>query len=236
MIYEEKTGENTSSCSVCTQISSPECIQSFIHLALGAYITHNAHVTGGSLPLYMQLLLEPQRCFTLLLYMQQSHCCPCSLDWAADCLCLLQKGCTNLLKGDTRASRANMTEHSYKKIFCSNMMKANQDLIKDGLTDQMADIFMENSECLLGAGSRLLSSALSKHSDLRCRILNNVEKWRSSKMFFDLRSSALHQQSWCVEWPVSPISTKLIGCSKSSGGRMRKWAALGETVSVWTAR
>lgn len=88
-----------------------------------------------------------------------------------------------------------MTEHSYKKIFCSNMMKANQDLIKDGLTDQMADIFMENSECLLGAGSRLLSSALSKHSDLRCRILNNVEKLRSSKILFDLRSSALHQQS-----------------------------------------
>ncbi|KAM8723390.1 UPF0764 protein C16orf89 homolog [Acanthopagrus latus] len=54
------------------------------------------------------------------------------------------KGCTNLLKGDTRASRANMTEHSYKKIFCSNMMKANQDLIRDGLTEQMADIFMEN--------------------------------------------------------------------------------------------
>lgn len=50
-----------------------------------------------------------------------------------------------------------MTEHSYKKIFCSNMMKANQDLIKDGLTDQMADIFMENSERLLGAEYRTIS-------------------------------------------------------------------------------
>lgn len=57
-----------------------------------------------------------------------------------------QRGCTNLLKGDTRASRANMTERSYEKIFCSNMMKTNQDIIKDGLTEQTVDIFMENSE------------------------------------------------------------------------------------------
>ncbi|KAM7371506.1 hypothetical protein PAMP_008741 [Pampus punctatissimus] len=54
------------------------------------------------------------------------------------------KGCSNLLKGDTRASRANMTERSYEKIFCSNMMKTNQDIMKDGLTQQTVDIFIEN--------------------------------------------------------------------------------------------
>ncbi|XP_019745486.1 UPF0764 protein C16orf89 homolog [Hippocampus comes] len=54
------------------------------------------------------------------------------------------KGCSNLLKGDTRASRANMTERSYQKIFCSNMMKTNQDIIADGLSQQTADIFIEN--------------------------------------------------------------------------------------------
>ncbi|XP_029363403.1 UPF0764 protein C16orf89 homolog isoform X1 [Echeneis naucrates] len=54
------------------------------------------------------------------------------------------KGCTNLLKGDTRASRANMTEQNYQKIFCSNMMKTNQDIIRDGLTEQTVDIFIEN--------------------------------------------------------------------------------------------
>ncbi|XP_068605520.1 UPF0764 protein C16orf89 homolog [Brachionichthys hirsutus] len=54
------------------------------------------------------------------------------------------RGCTNLLKGDTRASRVNMTERSYEKVFCSNMMKTNDDIIRDGLTKQMVDIFTEN--------------------------------------------------------------------------------------------
>ncbi|KAK7938725.1 hypothetical protein WMY93_002051 [Mugilogobius chulae] len=54
------------------------------------------------------------------------------------------KGCTNLLKGDTRASRLNMTEQSYQRIFCSNMMKTNQDLLTDGLGALNADIFLEN--------------------------------------------------------------------------------------------
>uniref|UniRef100_A0A8P4G488 Chromosome 16 open reading frame 89 n=1 Tax=Dicentrarchus labrax TaxID=13489 RepID=A0A8P4G488_DICLA len=54
------------------------------------------------------------------------------------------RGCTNLLKGDTRPSRENMTERSYEKIFCSNMMKTNQDIIRDGLTEQTVDIFIEN--------------------------------------------------------------------------------------------
>ncbi|XP_070703473.1 UPF0764 protein C16orf89 homolog [Pempheris klunzingeri] len=54
------------------------------------------------------------------------------------------RGCTNLLKGDTRAARTNMTERSYEKIFCSNMMKTNEDIIKDGLSEQTVDIFIEN--------------------------------------------------------------------------------------------
>ncbi|XP_061761634.1 UPF0764 protein C16orf89 homolog [Nerophis ophidion] len=53
-------------------------------------------------------------------------------------------GCSNLLKGDMRASRTNMTELNYRKIFCSNMMKTNQDIISDGLTQQTVDIFIEN--------------------------------------------------------------------------------------------
>uniref|UniRef100_A0A7N8XCX7 Chromosome 16 open reading frame 89 n=1 Tax=Mastacembelus armatus TaxID=205130 RepID=A0A7N8XCX7_9TELE len=54
------------------------------------------------------------------------------------------RGCTSLLKGDTRASRTNMTERNYEEIFCSNMMKSNQDIIKDGFAEQMADLFIEN--------------------------------------------------------------------------------------------
>lgn len=42
-----------------------------------------------------------------------------------------------------------MTERNYEKIFCSNMMKTNQDIIKEGLTEQTVDIFIENSECWL---------------------------------------------------------------------------------------
>ncbi|XP_075999375.1 UPF0764 protein C16orf89 homolog [Genypterus blacodes] len=52
--------------------------------------------------------------------------------------------CTNMLKGDMRASRANMTEDSYEKIFCSNMMKSNLDIVRDGLPEHTVDIFIEN--------------------------------------------------------------------------------------------
>ncbi|CAN9505052.1 unnamed protein product [Ophioblennius macclurei] len=54
------------------------------------------------------------------------------------------RGCSDLLKGDTRASRANMTEQNYQSIFCSNMLKSNQDVVRDGLTEQTRDIFIEN--------------------------------------------------------------------------------------------
>lgn len=57
-----------------------------------------------------------------------------------------QRGCTNLLKGDMRPSRVNMTEQNYHRIFCSNMMKTNEDIVRDGLTGLTVDIFMENSE------------------------------------------------------------------------------------------
>ncbi|XP_037544377.1 UPF0764 protein C16orf89 homolog [Nematolebias whitei] len=54
------------------------------------------------------------------------------------------RGCSDLLKGDTRATRTNMTQQNYQEIFCSNMMKANQLIISDGLTEHTADIFTEN--------------------------------------------------------------------------------------------
>ncbi|KAM9394180.1 UPF0764 protein C16orf89 homolog [Pholidichthys leucotaenia] len=54
------------------------------------------------------------------------------------------RGCTNLLKGDTRPARVNMTELNYQKIFCSNMKKTNQDLIKDLSTSHKTDVFIEN--------------------------------------------------------------------------------------------
>lgn len=59
-----------------------------------------------------------------------------------------QKGCNNLLKGYARASQANMTVRGYESIFCSNMMKINQDIFRNSLKEKMIDIFMENSERL----------------------------------------------------------------------------------------
>ncbi|XP_048059354.1 UPF0764 protein C16orf89 homolog isoform X3 [Megalobrama amblycephala] len=54
------------------------------------------------------------------------------------------KGCSRMLNGDLRLSRVNITVEHYKRIFCSNMMKSNQDIFKNGLTGQMQDIFIEN--------------------------------------------------------------------------------------------
>ncbi|XP_017260921.2 UPF0764 protein C16orf89 homolog isoform X2 [Kryptolebias marmoratus] len=54
------------------------------------------------------------------------------------------RGCNDLLKGDMRATRTNMTEQNYQEIFCSNMMKANRDIVTSGLTEQTVDIFIEN--------------------------------------------------------------------------------------------
>lgn len=54
-----------------------------------------------------------------------------------------------MLKGYARASQANMTERSYERIYCSNMMKLNQEIFRDRLKDTGIDIFMENSEEIL---------------------------------------------------------------------------------------
>lgn len=42
-----------------------------------------------------------------------------------------------------------MTERSYERIYCSNMMKINQDIFRDSLKETRIDIFMENSEKIL---------------------------------------------------------------------------------------
>lgn len=61
-----------------------------------------------------------------------------------------------------------MTERGYEKIFCSNMMKTNQDIIRDGLKKSMVDIFMENSECLLWGELVLINLHLiNKHHLIR---------------------------------------------------------------------
>ncbi|MBN3303901.1 CP089 protein, partial [Amia calva] len=54
------------------------------------------------------------------------------------------KGCSNLLQGERREARANLTARDYEKIFCSNMMKSNVEFEKDGYPVQTRDIFIEN--------------------------------------------------------------------------------------------
>uniref|UniRef100_A0AAZ3NNY3 Chromosome 16 open reading frame 89 n=1 Tax=Oncorhynchus tshawytscha TaxID=74940 RepID=A0AAZ3NNY3_ONCTS len=43
-------------------------------------------------------------------------------------------GCSAMLKGDMRTSRANLTERQYQGIFCSNMLKGNMDIIQNNFT------------------------------------------------------------------------------------------------------
>lgn len=50
-----------------------------------------------------------------------------------------------MLKGELRLSRVNITVEHYQKIFCSNMMKSNEEMSTKGFTAQIQDIFMENS-------------------------------------------------------------------------------------------
>ncbi|XP_066498450.1 UPF0764 protein C16orf89 homolog isoform X2 [Hoplias malabaricus] len=54
------------------------------------------------------------------------------------------KGCSRMLKGDMRLSRVNITVEHYQRIFCSNMMKSNQQIISNGFSGQTQDIFIEN--------------------------------------------------------------------------------------------
>lgn len=51
-----------------------------------------------------------------------------------------------MLKGEARLSRVNITVQHYQRIFCSNMMKSNQEMGSEGFTAQMQDIFIENSQ------------------------------------------------------------------------------------------
>lgn len=111
-----------------------------------------------------------------------------------------------MLKGYARASQANMTVRGYERIFCSNMMKINQDIFRESLKETRIDLFMENSERPKKALPR------------------NVQVQPVTPL--------LSPQSAFVDWPVSPTSTTLTGCSGSSGGRTGTWAALCKMVSV----
>ncbi|XP_036406792.1 UPF0764 protein C16orf89 homolog [Megalops cyprinoides] len=54
------------------------------------------------------------------------------------------RGCSNILQGERRESRANMTERDYQKIFCSNMRKSNEEFVRKVFPGQTRDIFIEN--------------------------------------------------------------------------------------------
>ncbi|KAG2455632.1 CP089 protein, partial [Polypterus senegalus] len=54
------------------------------------------------------------------------------------------KGCSNILQGERRGSRINMTGREYERIFCSNMMKRNVAFENSGFPVETHDIFMEN--------------------------------------------------------------------------------------------
>ncbi|XP_035387774.1 UPF0764 protein C16orf89 homolog isoform X2 [Electrophorus electricus] len=54
------------------------------------------------------------------------------------------KGCSRMLKGDMRLSRINITVEHYQRIYCSNMMKGNQEIVSNGFSAQIQDIFIEN--------------------------------------------------------------------------------------------
>ncbi|XP_062875090.1 UPF0764 protein C16orf89 homolog [Trichomycterus rosablanca] len=54
------------------------------------------------------------------------------------------KGCSKMLKGDMRQSRVNITVEHYQRIFCSNMMNSNQQIVSKSFSGQTQDIFIEN--------------------------------------------------------------------------------------------
>ncbi|KAL4659039.1 hypothetical protein GN956_G2436 [Arapaima gigas] len=54
------------------------------------------------------------------------------------------RGCSNILQGERRESRVNLTDQDYQKIFCSNMMKNNKEIVKNSFPHQTRDIFIEN--------------------------------------------------------------------------------------------
>ncbi|XP_023677910.1 UPF0764 protein C16orf89 homolog [Paramormyrops kingsleyae] len=54
------------------------------------------------------------------------------------------RGCSNILQGEKRQTRANLTDEYYQEIFCSNMMKTNQEIARKNFSGHTRDIFIEN--------------------------------------------------------------------------------------------
>ncbi|XP_076839422.1 UPF0764 protein C16orf89 homolog isoform X2 [Brachyhypopomus gauderio] len=83
------------------------------------------------------------------------------------------KGCSRMLKGDLRLSRVNITVEHYQKIFCSNMMKGNQEIVSSGFTSQIQDIFIEN----------ILLCGLAGFSDFyKADWLQHILAWQDKKL------------------------------------------------------
>ncbi|KAF5889042.1 UPF0764 protein C16orf89 [Clarias magur] len=74
------------------------------------------------------------------------------------------KGCTRMLNGELKLLPVNITVQHYHRIFCSNMMRSNQEISTKGLTGQIQDIFMENILlCGLGGFSDFYKAAWLQH-------------------------------------------------------------------------
>ncbi|XP_030645988.1 UPF0764 protein C16orf89 homolog isoform X2 [Chanos chanos] len=83
------------------------------------------------------------------------------------------KGCSKMLKGDMRQSRINTTVDHYQRIFCSNMMQSNEDIVKNGFTGQTQDIFIEN----------ILLCGLAGFSDFyKSDWLQNILTWQDREV------------------------------------------------------
>ncbi|XP_053507743.1 UPF0764 protein C16orf89 homolog [Ictalurus furcatus] len=83
------------------------------------------------------------------------------------------KGCTRMLKGEVRLSQVNITVEHYQRIFCSNMMKSNQEISIKGITEQTQDIFIEN----------ILLCGLAGFSDFyKATWLQHILAWQDKKL------------------------------------------------------
>ncbi|XP_058851822.1 UPF0764 protein C16orf89 homolog isoform X2 [Acipenser ruthenus] len=79
------------------------------------------------------------------------------------------RGCYNILQGERRESRANLTDHDYKMIFCSNMMKCNVEFENNGFPIQRRDIFMENKKERSHGLERNLLGTTNSHKRVKRR-------------------------------------------------------------------
>lgn len=83
------------------------------------------------------------------------------------------KGCSRMLKGDTRQPRVNITVEHYQRIFCSNMMKSNQEIISNNFAGHLQDIFIEN----------ILLCGLAGFSDFYNPVwLQNLLTWQDKEL------------------------------------------------------